>query len=838
MPKTRLPLVVAALALAACTSYKVDPGDPQNCLAGEVWDELQGKCVSAGCSQDIHCDDGNPCNGVEECIQGRCSRGGVIVESCDDGVDCTRDFCDMVLAECAHEVRDELCEDWEQCDPEVGCVGRMCSSDQFCSDGLYCNGEEKCSDGKCLAGRLDCDDAVACTQDSCNEEADGCQHVPDHQACPPGEICNPDRGCVEKPCGSDGDCDDGSYCNGEEKCSAGKCIGGLAVNCSDGVDCTVDGCDESSDQCVNKPEDRLCDDELYCNGNETCDANSGCKEGVPVDCADVVDCTVDSCNEEEDACQHRPDDGRCAHGEFCDSTSGCVPQSWCENNDDCPGGMKCIGNKCITVTEEPHPLDAGNDGDDGGTPGDDGMPGDDGYGDDGGVPGDDGMPGDDGGMPGDDGGMPGDDGGMPGDDGGMPGDDGGVPGDDGMPGDDGGDEGCQTGDFRECDTGLKGECRLGTQYCSSGVWSPCEQLVFPVEEICDGLDNNCNGIPDDGEICACLTGCENLAVCDLMGNQQCEHIPGYMTVCIQHCMGSDSCTSTAEGLPQVCVDVPEFALGPVCMCEPGTCPQECLEDHDCYPYGLTFCDVDFKCRGNCASNLNCPPPYICEQTEGVCNCDSGNIGLSCLACDLDTDCHLGAPCSYRDSEPATTRMFKECQYDCTKKAECPQTQYGDKLYCHWGGGNLPNRCACAPELPCQECHNMDPDPCQQFWMTCMTLSGPAGGEIVGCTTQCQSDDQCPLGWFCWDDGLSTHGWCIEQGCNCSDVECGPDGIPAVECPMTFPGFECITDTTQDPPVELCTKYCNMHAECPLGYWCDTGGGATAPICRCNPGYSP
>ncbi|MDD2786211.1 MAG: MopE-related protein [Patescibacteria group bacterium] len=42
-----------------------------------------------------------------------------------------------------------------------------------------------------------------------------------------------------------------------------------------------------------------------------------------------------------------------------------------------------------------------------------------------------------------------------------------------------------------------GECAKGTSSCSIGA-IVCTQLVFPASEQCDGLDNNCNGMIDDG----------------------------------------------------------------------------------------------------------------------------------------------------------------------------------------------------------------------------------------------------------------------------------------------------------------------------------------------------
>lgn len=76
----------------------------------------------------------------------------------------------------------------------------------------------------------------------------------------------------------------------------------LSSECDDGVDCTLDTCD-STGFCSHLPIDEVCDNELYCDGTETCDVTLGCQDGDAPICDDGDPCTDDSCSEEHDRCE-------------------------------------------------------------------------------------------------------------------------------------------------------------------------------------------------------------------------------------------------------------------------------------------------------------------------------------------------------------------------------------------------------------------------------------------------------------------------------------------------------------------------------------------------------
>lgn len=125
--------------------------------------------------------------------------------------------------------------------------------------------------------------------------------------------CIPD--CAGATCGDDGcggscgTCGDGNVCNGEETCVNRNCAAGTPLVCNDNNACNgVETCDPVAGCRPGTPLN--CDDGQFCNGTETCNPSSGCVAGTAPNCDDGRECSVDSCDEEADACVN--DDSGCA----------------------------------------------------------------------------------------------------------------------------------------------------------------------------------------------------------------------------------------------------------------------------------------------------------------------------------------------------------------------------------------------------------------------------------------------------------------------------------------------------------------------------------------------
>jgi hypothetical protein len=106
-----------------------------------------------------------------------------------------------------------------------------------------------------------------------------------------------------------------------------------------------------------------------------------------------------------------------------------------------------------------------------------------------------------------------------------------------------------------CSTGHQGVCGAGTTTCSNGALA-CAQNVAPSAEACDGLDNNCNGLVDDGNPgggVACNTGL--LGACGA-GSTACS-------------AGSITCQQIAQPTAESCNGVDDNCNGQVDEGNPG-----------------------------------------------------------------------------------------------------------------------------------------------------------------------------------------------------------------------------------------------------------------------------
>jgi hypothetical protein len=98
------------------------------------------------------------------------------------------------------------------------------------------------------------------------------------------------------------------------------------------------------------------------------------------------------------------------------------------------------------------------------------------------------------------------------------------------------------GQVRSCGSDV-GECKHGQQTCSNGVWGACVGGVGPSPEVCDGRDNDCNGEVDENLVQSCGS---DVGECK-HGQQTCDG--GAWGACIG---GIDPVPEVCDGLDNDC----------------------------------------------------------------------------------------------------------------------------------------------------------------------------------------------------------------------------------------------------------------------------------------------
>ena len=169
---------------------------------------------------------------------------------------------------------------------------------------------------------------------------------------------------------------------------------------------------------------------------------------------------------------------------------------------------------------------------------------------------------------------------------------------------------------RKCG-GTVGICSQGTQKCMEGEWGYCEGMVYPQDEICNGLDDDCDGYVDEDLSRACgnspvIGECKN-------GVQQC--INGSWSECggqvfpkPERCNSKDDdCDGRAdEGLVKTCgvSDVGE------CTILTASCKKGKWEECEAVMPVAEVCDgLDNDCDGYVDENLT----RGCGETDvGIC----------------------------------------------------------------------------------------------------------------------------------------------------------------------------------------------------------------------------
>ncbi len=299
-------------------------------------------------------------------------------------------------------------------------------------------------------------------------------------------------------------------------------------------------------------------------------------------------------------------------------------------------------------------------------------------------------------------------------------------------------------------------CGRGVQTCAAGVFGECSVTLG--DEVCDGVDNDCDGILDMlTEPCetACGVG---VRVCQ---NGQWQACTAALPVA-ELCDGADNdCDGeTDEPEETQCENAAQ-------VCLHGTCRTPCAGGGECSGDGEQ-CISGYCVSGACAE-VQCEPDEVC--VEGRC------VDLVCQ----DRVCPAGSVCSQG-----------YCVNDDCLVAGCPD---GETCV---DGTCAPDACLTNPCPPDQACSQG-------------RCFGSCAGRI------CPADQRCL-------DGACVSDPCAEADCPAGEVcfegECFADLCATMVCPD---GRVCTNG--------ICTTDPCLTVHCPLGAVCDAKGQcvSSAPV---------
>ena len=222
---------------------------------------------------------------------------------------------------------------------------------------------------------------------------------------------------------------------------------------------------------------------------------------------------------------------------------------------------------------------------------------------------------------------------------------------------------CQDGDQRPCalegpsSGGMPEQCNRGLQVCSDGKFGDCTADSRPLPEACNGLDDDCNGMVDDGLAASGECYPSGMAGCVKIGNTyQCTGVCKIgMQTCVNGVVGG--CTGFTGPSTESCANPADE------NCD-GTSDENCActgtQPRSCYT-GTAGTQDKGKCKAGTQTCTN--------GTLGPCSGQTTPAAESCANEGADDDCDgtednirdRGTPCVVPTNKGPCMLGTQQCQ---------------------------------------------------------------------------------------------------------------------------------------------------------------------------------
>jgi Putative metal-binding motif len=269
---------------------------------------------------------------------------------------------------------------------------------------------------------------------------------------------------------------------------------------------------------------------------------------------------------------------------------------------------------------------------------------------------------------------------------------------------------CNPGDTSSCGSSKLGLCRLGTANCEviNGAYAfgACTGNVEPVPEVCNGLDEDCDGLIDDGfaDISCGVGECRRT-------------VPGCVNGAVNTCAAGSPSTEVCDGKDNDCNGQGDDM--PLIVCGTGSCRR-------------TAVACDGGVPGVCTPGG--PTSELCNAQDDDCN-GSADDGFFFQSCGVGVCFNSVYPC--QDGGVVT------CQPLVGSTTENCATAFDDNC-----NGLINEGCACTPgqSFSCYNGPNgtADAGVCRYGIQSCDGGQyGPCVGEVVPAAEACNNlDDNC------------------------------------------------------------------------------------------------